>query len=245
MSKLPKKYLFALIILALVPISLIAYQFYYREEVPKEISFDRQKNSISFDATVLGVTDQELQVLVTKEGSSKIEKISTVGAKFRLLMFDPKLSQQYWESLAPLVNINNLCKDNGIEFVVVLIPEDIQVDSKIAEAALKTYKSVLLKDPNESYGYDLAKKGKFIDFTIPNKTLRADLKRHSIQVIDLYDSFANYYNETDSKDLYIPYDGHWNVYGNRLAAESLVEPLLNNADIVSFMGNMSKAPSSD
>lgn len=89
MSKLPKKYLFALIILALVPISLIAYQFYYREEVPKEISFDRQKNSISFDATVLGVTDQELQVLVTKEGSSKIEKISTVGAKFRLLMFDP------------------------------------------------------------------------------------------------------------------------------------------------------------
>ena len=31
----------------------------------------------------------------------------------------------------------NLCKDKGIEFVVVLIPEDIQVDPKLAEAVLK------------------------------------------------------------------------------------------------------------
>lgn len=89
MSKLPKRYLFAFIILALAATSLIAYQFYFREEVPKEISFNKQQNSINFDATVLGVTDQELQVLVTKEGSGKIEKVSTIGVKFRLLMFDP------------------------------------------------------------------------------------------------------------------------------------------------------------
>ena len=130
-----------------------------------------------------------------------------------------------------------------IEFIVVLIPEDIQVDPKLAEAALKNYKSIVLQDPNKTYSYDLAKKGKSFDFSIPNKTLSADLKRYGIQVIDLYDSFAGYY-KTNTNYLYIPFDGHWNERGNYFAAKSLLNPLLKNADIVSFMGKMSNTSAS-
>ncbi len=186
-----------------------------------------------------GIVKDEKQYIFRK--IYNLGKYMLDGSKQSLLMFDPKFSQRYWESLAPLLNINNLCKDKGIEFVVVLIPEDIQVDPKLAEAVLKNYKSIVLQDPNKTYSYDLAKKGESFDFSIPNKALGTDLKRYGIQVIDLYDSFAGYY-KTDTNNLYIPFDGHWNERGNDFAARSLLGPLLKNADIVSFMGRVSNTP---
>ncbi len=173
-----------------------------------------------------------------------LDKYMTNDYDQSLLVFDPEFSKLYLQSIDPLLATSELCKEKGIEFVVVLIPEDIQVDPGIAEEVLSIYNSSDWNDTGNIYTLDLARKGKYIDFKIPNKALESDLDNLGIQTIDLYDSFANYY-ATNTDPLYIPFDGHWNVYGNRLAAESLVEPLLNNADIVSFMGNMSKAPSSD
>ena len=89
MPKLPRRFLITFIILVLTVTAVASYLIFSREEVPKEISFDRQKNSINFDATVLAVNDQVLQVLVTKEGSGKVANVAAEKTKFRLLMFDP------------------------------------------------------------------------------------------------------------------------------------------------------------
>ena len=89
MPKLPKRFLIVFVILVLAAIAVVAYLIFSREEVPKEISFNKQQTSINFDATVLGVSEGKLQVVVTKEGSGKVTNIPAENTKFRLLMFDP------------------------------------------------------------------------------------------------------------------------------------------------------------
>ena len=89
MPKLPKRFLISFLILILVAVAVVAYLIFSQEEVPKEISFNKQQNSINFDATVLGVSEGKLQVLVTKEGSGKVTNIPAENTKFRLLIFDP------------------------------------------------------------------------------------------------------------------------------------------------------------
>jgi hypothetical protein len=170
-------------------------------------------------------------------------KYMTDENKSSLIWSSPELSEAYWASLEPIVGMHRLCRERGIELVVVLIPEDVQVDPVLADVVLRRYRSIDWEDVTNKYGFDLARKGRFVNFEIPNKALLSDFGRLGIDVIDLYDSFAGYY-EANHDALYNSFDGHWNELGNQHAADSLSGPLLNNADISSFMGRTPDASSS-
>ena len=64
------------------------------------------------------------------------------------------------------------------------------------------------------------------DFTAPNRLLSAVLKQQNIEVLDLYDAFSV---AAASTALYKPNDSHWNIAGNKLAAETIATDLFHLA----------------
>ena len=89
----------------------------------------------------------------------------------------------------------------GAEFVVVLIPDEAQVDRALQDEVAHAY----------------GKPGR-MDFDRPNRTLTADLAADGIRVLDLLPVFRS---EGRTARLYKPQDTHWNLAGNRLAAETI------------------------
>ena len=92
----------------------------------------------------------------------------------------------------------------GVDLTVVLIPEETQLDSKLQNDLVATYK--LYRDGT-------------MDYQLPNRVLTAGLNERGIQVLDLLPFFEK---ASASTALYKPRDTHWNIAGNRLAADVLV-----------------------
>jgi SGNH hydrolase-like domain, acetyltransferase AlgX len=93
-----------------------------------------------------------------------------------------------------------------------LIPDDVQVDCTLQAQVLK------LKEVNS--------KADDFDFKLPNKLLAARLRQENIECLDLLDEFIRAGNSTA---LYKPNDSHWNIAGNRLAADVIARDLFHVA----------------
>jgi hypothetical protein len=112
--------------------------------------------------------------------------------------------------------INEICKRNGIELVVVLIPDESQLDEKLQNMVVNRFIEKAKAGDRDYYipaGFD---------FMQPNRELTALLRENGIRFIDLLPPF---YRESLSRRLYKPNDGHWNIAGNALAADLLFEEL--------------------
>ncbi len=99
-----------------------------------------------------------------------------------------------------LGEIHNICVNKGIKLVVVIIPDEIQINA------------ALLRDVQAQYFSDVAKD--HWDMTLPNRRLSEALHKLHIDYIDLY----QYYAVESPIRLYRPQDSHWNIAGNQLAA---------------------------
>jgi len=97
-----------------------------------------------------------------------------------------------------LNQFRSICKDQGIEFVVVIIPDELQINQDLQRKIKETYPDI--------------EKSKW-DITLPNRTLSNKLNALGIDNIDLYEYFADM-----SYQLYRPRDTHWNIAGNKFAA---------------------------
>ena len=98
-----------------------------------------------------------------------------------------------------------------IEPLVVLIPDEIQVDAELRAEALRALEA----GPETAY-----------DFDAPNARLRAYLEGRGVSVLDLLPVLRAAH--ADGR-VYKPRDTHWNVRGNRIAAQEIyrqVKPLL-------------------
>jgi hypothetical protein len=105
-----------------------------------------------------------------------------------------------------LRQMNEMFRKKGVKFVVVIIPDEIQVNERLqADIKSKFYPSV---------GMD----GWKID--LPNRQLSGRLTSLGIDNLDLYPYFAK---EAKRQNLYKPRDTHWNIAGNRLAADVIQE----------------------
>lgn len=124
-----------------------------------------------------------------------------------LLKMDP-FADHYHYSVNKLVEIKSYCDSIGARMLVALVPEDVQVDK------------ALMSEAGAFMGMDKA-----LDFDIPNRMLSADLARNGIEYIDLLPHFRAAVKERRER-LYQPGDGHWNMAGNRLAADVLLRKLL-------------------
>jgi hypothetical protein len=116
------------------------------------------------------------------------------------------------ESASPKVNdyltrIKRVCDVKGLELLIVLIPEEMQVDASVRSELIAS---------SAGAGGDL-------DFDLPNRQLDADLDRLGIHHRDLLKDFRE---AGRTQRPYKPLDTHWNIAGNRLAADLIRDELL-------------------
>jgi SGNH hydrolase-like domain, acetyltransferase AlgX len=109
-----------------------------------------------------------------------------------------------------LSQIQTICKEQSIDFIVVIIPDELQVSEDLQrEVRDKFY-------PNMD-----AQKW---DMILPNRSLADKLNKLGIHNLDLYEHFAQ---KASSRRLYKPRDSHWNIEGNRLAADLITKHVQN------------------
>ena len=102
--------------------------------------------------------------------------------------------------------IKKICDYREIELLVILIPAEIQVNEQLRTEVIKKLNSV----HND------------FDFTLPNRLLAEEFASQNINYIDLLDDFRS---ASEEKRLYKPQDTHWNIAGNKLAAEIIYQHL--------------------
>ena len=100
-----------------------------------------------------------------------------------------------------------VCSRSGIDLVIVVIPDEVQINAQLQEQVV----NILSVDKDK------------VDFALPNTMLTQELRKRGIGYIDLLEPFKTTAKE---KRLYKLQDTHWNVMGNRLAA-ALLEDFLH------------------
>jgi hypothetical protein len=123
---------------------------------------------------------------------------------------DPVFAKDFPEALRYLIEMRKICDERQIKLVVLLIPDVEQVNSQLQEKVVQGQKA----SPSD------------FDFTAPNRLLATGLKQQNIEVLDLYDAFRL---AESSTVLYKPNDSHWNIAGNKLAADSIATYLFHMA----------------
>jgi hypothetical protein len=112
-----------------------------------------------------------------------------------------------------LSKINSICKHERIKFIVVVAPDEIQINDTLRQEVIKDYYS---KSRNKW------------DNTLPIAVLTGGLSKLGITYINLYP----YFKEKSGERLYKPQDSHWNIAGNKLAAgimQKNIAKLLNKS----------------
>ena len=103
--------------------------------------------------------------------------------------------------------MKHICEQRGISLVVVVIPDEVQVNEELKQGVIAAYGS----------------RAQFLDFKRPNTRLAEKFRENAIDYIDLLDNFADVSKKVR---LYKPNDTHWNILGNRMAANIISQHLL-------------------
>lgn len=109
---------------------------------------------------------------------------------------------------AALAEIRDLCRRHGARLLVVVLPEEMQVSWDARRLAIESLP-----------GYNPRR----YDWRQPNRALADELDELDVAYLDLYPTFLEAGSETV---LFKPRDTHWNVRGNRLAAETIRDYLV-------------------
>lgn len=110
-------------------------------------------------------------------------------------------------AVSRIERIARRCRAAGAELWIVLVPDELQVDDGLRERVVRAAAR--------------AGDGPF-ELARPNRALRAALGEAGLRTIDLLQRFREAGREGR---LYKPRDTHWNLAGNRLAAQTLATEL--------------------
>ncbi len=113
------------------------------------------------------------------------------------------------DALGDLLKIKEICDYHNIKLVIVLIPDEVQVSPTLQKKVI------------EAFGVSQDA----FDFALANKLLTAEFEKNNINYLDLYAEFEAKNREFS---LYKPNDTHWNIAGNKLAAEAMEKYLSEN-----------------
>jgi hypothetical protein len=110
--------------------------------------------------------------------------------------------RQYWHQCADIIlKMQDWCDQRKIKMVIVLLPDQFQVDQKVREAVLATYQNIAENN---------------LDLDQPNNLIMKFCRAHNLYCLDLLEQFQE---QGKTRDLYALRDTHWNDAGNRLAAD--------------------------
>jgi lysophospholipase L1-like esterase len=115
---------------------------------------------------------------------------------------EPVLQNALTRAVGYLRDIRDISQRAGANVLVVLIPDEVQVDDGLQEQVARAHGST---------------RDRF-DFHLPNRLLAMALAKEGIPFLDLLPAFAEAGQHTR---LYKPRDTHWNLAGNRLAAATI------------------------
>lgn len=110
------------------------------------------------------------------------------------------------DALSYITKIDQLCKRQHIKLVVALLPDEMQIDTRLREKV-----RAFGKIPADAW-----------DNEQPNRVLSAALKKAGVPVVDLLNDFVA---QSQGPPLYLPNDSHWNIRGNRVAEVALAAHL--------------------
>lgn len=123
------------------------------------------------------------------------------------------LEPSYNSVFKDVATIQKICDTKNIKLVLSLLPAEIQVDTNLQKET-----EPILTETNfrifDSYPNLL----KSLDYSHPNKMLKKEFDKRNINYIDLLPVFQE---KGKSFQLYKPKDTHWNIPGNKLAAETI------------------------
>lgn len=108
-----------------------------------------------------------------------------------------------------LGDMKRICDVKGLELLVVIIPDEMQVNAELRSEMLRSFPEAVAD----------------FDFAMPNRLLGADLQSLGIRYLDLLGPFEE---AGRSQRLYKLQDTHWNIAGNHLAADLIREQLLRD-----------------
>jgi hypothetical protein len=115
---------------------------------------------------------------------------------------DRRITESYSGAKAILKQMALEAADNNMGFLVVLAPDELQVNPQLREELIRRYSL----DPGE---YDFGK---------PQKVLMEYLGAAAIEAVNLLPDFVE---ARKTKTLYLKNDSHWNEEGNTLAAREI------------------------
>jgi hypothetical protein len=122
------------------------------------------------------------------------------------------LEKKWQRALSHLQQIVADCKNRQVPVGFVLIPDEFQINSAVLKTALRD--AILEFDD--------------VDLDLPQRRLQAFCTDRDVSCLDLKPFFE------DVPDTYALRDTHWNIRGNRLAAEKMapwVDQLLKHDDV--------------
>jgi len=220
----PKDYLSVLVNegLALKP-DMVLLSFYIGNDfidnritsIDREVLSDRDSYVITFIRGLIKIHSQyQGKVYFTKEdkyeddGETFSDEAYLKMTQEKSLIFNRNpVKPEFFENafndaLGDLLKIKEVCDYHNIKLVIVLIPDEVQVSPNLQQKVIKAF----------GVSEDA------FDFALANKLLTAEFEKNNINYLDLYDKFeAN----NRQKSLYKPNDTHWNIAGNKLAAEAI------------------------
>lgn len=141
---------------------------------------------------------------MTEDRYLKVER----GRSSMYVKGNKRFARSFDVALSYLEKIRVICRARDIDFVVALIPDELQINHELE------------KTVREKFHADID--GSQWDITLPNRTLSSRLTQLGINHIDLYDAFVA---GSSQGRLYKPRDTHWNITGNRLAASLIADHL--------------------
>ena len=120
------------------------------------------------------------------------------------LVNNKKFPEELNHAIYYLKQIRNICKSHSINLIVVIIPDELQINHD------------LLREVKGAY-YPNLDENKW-DTGLPSRLLSNELDKLGISYINLYEDFSS-----SSDQLYKPRNTHWNIAGNKMAATIIYE----------------------
>jgi len=124
-----------------------------------------------------------------------------------LLKNDPDYLAAFSSQIEYLKQIKKICDSKNIKLLVVMIPDENQVNPELQQQVIAKWQAT----PQQ------------IDIRQPNQALANTFTAQSIPYIDLLDTFLA---QSKQENLYKPRDTHWNIAGNRVAAQAITPKII-------------------